>query len=286
MSNAALLSRPVLTPVRTPDPARDGVAVLLRSVAGRVVMPRFRNLMKGEVTEKSPGELVTIADREAEQLLAEGLLRLAPGTRIVGEEACSDDPALMEGLGSGAIWIVDPIDGTSNFARGRAPFGMMIARVQDGTVEQAWLYDPLRDRLCHATRGRGAFINGARFHASALDRARPIAALASQFMGVAERAALHAQAERMLDLMPIPRCAAEHYPRLAQGENDIALFQRTLPWDHAAGALFLTEAGGRVAHWDGADYRIDNGRTGLLAATSAALWDKGAQALFDAPDPI
>jgi fructose-1,6-bisphosphatase/inositol monophosphatase family enzyme len=286
MTGAAVRTRPMFAPVPSSDGQRDAVAALIRSVARRAVMPRFRNLLRGDVVEKSPGELVTIADREAEELLAEGLLKLAPGTRIVGEEACSDDPALMDDLGRGAIWIVDPIDGTANFAAGQAPFGMMIARAQDGVVEQAWLYDPLRDRLCQATRGKGAFIDGARFRAAPVERARPVAALATQFMDEAERDTLRMRAARALDLVPIPRCAAEHYPRLARGENDIALFQRTLPWDHAAGGLFLSEAGGHVAHWDGAEYRIDNGRSGLLAATSAALWEKGAQALFGADHPI
>lgn len=270
-----------------PDTADDAghdpdaaVAALIRTVAATVVMPRFRNLVRGEISEKSPGEVVTVADREAEEQLAAGLALIDPQARVVGEEACSADPSLMADLGRGALWIVDPIDGTSNFAEGRAPFGIMIARAVDGIVETAWLYDPLRGRMCHAVRGGGAFVDGVPLLARRHLRRRPVAALATQFMGEAERRALRGRAGRLLDLVPIPRCAAEHYPRVALGENDIALFQRTLPWDHAAGALFLTEAGGRVARWDGADYRIDDDRAGLLVASTRALWDVAAEALF------
>ena len=78
----------------------------------------------------------------------------------------------------------------------------------------------------------------------------------------------------------VPYCAAEQYPRLALGENDVSIFERTLAWDHAAGALWLNEAGGRCARPDGSAYRVDQGeRTGLLGAASAELWNDLAQRL-------
>lgn len=258
----------------------DTISALMRSVASAVVMPRFRNLIESEVAEKSPGEVVTIADREAEEQLSAGLERLGIGARIVGEEACALDPERMNGLGEGLLWIIDPIDGTANFAAGRQPFGLMIALVADGIGEAAWLYDPVNDRMCHAIRGKGAFIDGARVQTRSPARQRPIAALATQFMPPEMRDKVRLHAERSFDLVPIPHCAAEHYPRLCLGQNDIALFQRTLPWDHAAGVLFLTEAGGCARRWDGATYRLGDGKTGLLATTTDALWEHAAAALF------
>jgi fructose-1,6-bisphosphatase/inositol monophosphatase family enzyme len=71
----------------------------------------------------------------------------------------------------------------------------------------------------------------------------------------------------------IPRCAAEQYPRLVLGVNDVSVFERVLPWDHAAGALFVNEAGGRVARPDGREYRLDQNEKGLIGAASPALWD-------------
>ena len=256
------------------------VSRLIRSVAATVVMPRFRNLAAHDIAEKSPGEIVTIADREAENRLAEGLDGLRLGARIVGEEACADDARLLRGLGQGLVWLVDPIDGTANFAAGKGPFGLMVALAIDGRTQAAWLYDPLSDRMCHAHRHKGAHINGERVRSRSIGRPRPVAALATQFMADEQRDRVRHHAAATLDLVPIPRCAAEHYPRLCRGENDIALFQRTLPWDHAAGALFLNEAGGRAARWDGSEYRIDDDRTGILAAATGALWDQAAATLF------
>jgi fructose-1,6-bisphosphatase/inositol monophosphatase family enzyme len=265
----------------------DAVSQLIRSVGENVVLPRFRTLMASEVTEKSPGEVVTIADRESEERLFEGLARIAGNARLIGEEACADDPALIGQVADGDVWIVDPIDGTANFAAGRAPFGIMVALVSDGLTKACWLHDPLTGRMCHASLGGGAYINGEELVVPDGDRIRPIATLATQFMSENDRAMTNGRTKHLFDIVPIPRCAAEHYPRLCLGENDIALFQRTLPWDHVAGALLLNEAGGRVSRWDGTDYRVNDGKSGLLAAGSDALWERAATALFaDGPLPF
>jgi fructose-1,6-bisphosphatase/inositol monophosphatase family enzyme len=75
-------------------------------------------------------------------------------------------------------------------------------------------------------------------------------------------------------VVDIPRCAAEQYPRLVLGQNDVSIFERTLAWDHAAGVLFLNEAGGKAARADGSAYRVDDARKGLLGAATPELWDQ------------
>ncbi|WP_448664704.1 inositol monophosphatase family protein [Sphingomonas sp. CJ20] len=260
-------------------PLREAVTTLMQGIAGRVVMPRFRMLADGDVAEKSLGEVVTIADREAELRLHEGLAALGLGARIVGEEAAEADPALLDDVGQGLVWLIDPLDGTANFARGDAPFGMMIALVEDGVPIEGWLLDPLTGRLCHAARGRGATCDGVRLRARGTGRAVPVAALGTQFLPPHRRAQVHVHAERELDLVPIPRCAAESYPRVALGVNDLTLFQRTLPWDHAAGVLVLIEAGGVVTDWHRQPYRVGSG-TGVLAAANDRLWRVAADLLL------
>lgn len=270
----------------------DEVSTLLRHVAASAVMPRFGTLAAGEIVEKTPGELVTVADREAELLLTAGLAPLLPDTRVIGEEACAADPTLLDGIGQGRLWLVDPVDGTANFVAGRGPFGLMVALVDDGATLAGWLYDPLSGRLCTAVAGEGSTIDGRAVRAADRTADRPhgryVAGLATRFMTPTQRERLEASAAAF-DLVPIPHCAAEQYPRLVLGENDIGLFQRTLPWDHAAGALFLAEAGGTVTRWDGTPYRIGDGKTGLLAANSDAAWRMARRALFEggmAPPPF
>jgi len=257
------------------------VAALMRQVARDVVMPRYRNLTTDEIVEKAADELVTIADRESEERLQEGLALLLPEAGIVGEEAVSADPAVLDGLGSGVNWIIDPIDGTANFAAGRPPFGLMVALIDNGIVQASWILDPLNDRLCHAMLGRGATINGERVTARPTGETLPVAGISLLFADPANRARLKARAEGQLIMADIPRCAAEQYPRIVLGINDLAVFERTLPWDHAPGALFVNEAGGKVARPDGSAYVIgaDPGK-GLLAACSPAMWDRAAAIIY------
>lgn len=259
----------------------EQVSQLMRDVAASVVMPRFRSLAPGEVAEKSPGEVVTIADREAEARLHEGLAGLGLGALILGEEAASEDPALLAGVGHGLVWLIDPLDGTANFADGRAPFGMMVALVEDGVPLAGWILDPLTGRLCYAQRGRGATCNGQVVKTGHGPHRPPRAALGTHFLPPDRREQLHAFMGRSLDVQPVPRCAAESYVRLVLGQDDIMLFQRILPWDHAAGALFLTEAGGMISHWDGTPYRIGGAGKGVLAAADPALWRVAADLILD-----
>lgn len=262
------------------DARHDAVCALLRRVGAEVVLPRFRHLDAGDIEEKAKDDLVTVADREAEVQLAQGLADIDPAARIVGEEACAADPTLLDTVGSGRLWLIDPVDGTNNFAAGRTPFGMILALVEDGVPQAGWLYDPVAGRLCHAVRSGGAFVDGTRVTACGTGQAQPVAALATYFMSEEDRAALAERVADRLTLVDIPRCAAEQYPRLVLGENDLALFQRTLPWDHAAGVLFLEEAGGRVARADGAPYRVGDARRGMLCATSPELWEQAAPLVF------
>lgn len=252
---------------------RDHVAALMRGVAAEVVMPRFGTLSAEHIVEKRPGEIVTQIDREAEYRLDHGLTALGLGARIIGEEAADADPRLLDGLSEGLAWLIDPLDGTANYAAGHGPFGMMVALVEDGEPVAGWLLDPVSGRLCHAERGQGATCNGAWVRARATGAIPPLASLATQFMTGEHRTQVEANAAHAFELVPIPRCAAEHYPRLALAENDVALFQRILPWDHAAGVLFLTEAGGQVSHWDRQPYRVGSPGKGVIAAASPQLWE-------------
>lgn len=261
-------------------PLHEEVSALLRVVAARVVIPRFRALAEHEVAIKTAGEIVTVVDREAELRLHDGLAALGLGARILGEEAAEHDPALLDGVGEGLVWLIDPLDGTANFAAGREPFGMMVALVEDGVPLAGWMLDPLSGRLCHAARGKGANCDGIAVRTRPTGAAQPRAALGTHFLAPDRRARVHAQADLHLDVVPVPRCAAESYPRLVLGEDDLALFQRILPWDHAAGALFVTEAGGLVTHWDGSPYRVGGRGTGVLAAASESLWEQAATVLL------
>ncbi|MFK4871945.1 inositol monophosphatase family protein [Novosphingobium sp. ZW T3_23] len=255
----------------------------MREAARRAIMPRFGTASAMPVADKGahPGETepVTAADRESEAILYEALVGLIPGARVIGEEAVHHRPDLLEGLGAGTCWIVDPLDGTANFAAGTGPFGLLVALVDNGVPAGGWLLDPLSGRFCAALKDQGATIDGAPFRTGPTGRARPTLAVTRLFTGPARRRRLIASLTDEAEVLDSPRCAADQYPRVASGENDVTLFTRTLSWDHAAGVLFLNEAGGRASRADGTPYRCDDAREGLIVATSPAAWDWAADRL-------
>lgn len=264
----------------TTDALYKPVADLMRMVARDIVLPRYRNLTADQISEKAADDFVTIADKESEERLAQGLVALLPEAGVIGEEACAADPSILDRAGDGLNWIIDPIDGTGNFAAGRPPFGIMIALADAGTTIAGWILDPLTGRLCHAASNMGATIDGETVTARESGADLPIAALAVYFMTDEERADIARRADGRFTLVDIPRCAAEQYPRLVLGHNDVSVFARSLPWDHAAGTLLLNEAGGRCTRLDGSPYRVGDTRRGLLGASSPRMWDRAAEILF------
>lgn len=260
----------------------DKVGDLLREAAAAAILPRFQRLADGDIEEKMPGELVTIADREAETLIAQGLSRLRPAARIVGEEGCATDPRLLDRLGDGTVWLIDPLDGTGNFAAGRTPFSVMVALLEEGETVAAWMLDPVTGGLAIAERGSGAFLNGRRIETA---HGSPGAsdlrgAVFSRFMPTPVSQKVLARTGMLRETLPGLMCAGAEYPAVAAGEQHFALFWRTLPWDHAPGVLFLNEAGGKAARLDGSRYRAASTDTGLLVAQNADIWDDAHAALL------
>lgn len=255
---------------------------LLREVSDTAILPYYQKLGEAQVIAKAADDVVTVADHRAEAMLIENLSKLSD-IPVVGEESAHADALVFDRL-SGDCWIVDPLDGTRNFAKGRAPFGILVAQASGGEAQSGWIYDCLTGRFCGTHRGQGALIDGERVTARPTGEDPPVAAISLIFMDLARREAAKAALEGHYRQVDVPYCAAEQYPRLALGVNDISLFERTLPWDHAAGALWLNEAGGRCARPDGSPYRVDDWqRKGLIGAATPRLWEQVAERLSAIP---
>ncbi|GIF12195.1 inositol monophosphatase family protein [Actinoplanes teichomyceticus] len=268
----------------------DQVSALIREVAQTVVLPRFQRLRADEVHQKSPGDMVTIADQESERALTRGLTALLPGSVVVGEEAVAADPGVRDRIGAGgAVWIVDPVDGTNNFAAGRTPFCVMTALVRDGVTVAGWILDVIEDRLTVAEAGAGAYRDGVRV------KARADVPAAADLQGVISRKYLPDDFRAQVDVHAGElggytagrHCAGFEYPAIATDLQQFAMFWRILPWDHAPGSLIIREAGGVSRHLDGTDYRPVNTRRGLLVAANEEIWQTVHGTLFpDGPPPI
>lgn len=254
----------------------DEVGSLIRSAAASAVLPLFGHLDRGDVTEKAPGELVTVADRWAERILAEGLPPLLPGSVVVGEEGVAADPSLLDLLhGTAPVWLVDPIDGTANYAAGREPFAVMVALLDGGVVQASWILDPISDVLLTAALGQGTYRDGVRVRPAVDTSATALrGAVMTRFLPSEWQDSVRAGAERIGEVLPGQHCAAREYADIVAGHQQFALFWRTLPWDHAPGVLLLTETGGVARRLDGAPYHPTDDRNGLLVAADEQTWHR------------
>jgi fructose-1,6-bisphosphatase/inositol monophosphatase family enzyme len=242
------------------------VEAAIREVAAAEIMPRFRNLASGDMHEKQPGQLVTIADTEAERRLTPLLRDLLPGSVVVGEEGVAEDPSRLAWVArEPSVWLVDPVDGTQNFAEGKPVFATMVALLQHGRAVASWIFDPVTGRMATAEQGAGAYLEGARLQTAAttaLDRMR-----GRLTRKTAKR--LQGKIGPALYL----RCAGHEYVALARGDAHFGLFRRLYPWDHAPGELMFREAGGFSARLDGSAYDPAEIEASLLVAPDRESWE-------------
>jgi fructose-1,6-bisphosphatase/inositol monophosphatase family enzyme len=254
------------------------VTALIAEAAAEEIAPRFGKLGVDDVRAKGPSDPVTVVDLAMERRLSAVLPGLLPGSTVVGEEAVSDDAQVHDRIdGAAPVWLIDPLDGTTNFTEGRPAIAVIVALVHHGDTVAGWIHDPLSGATATVERGAGAWLDGTRVSVAA-PAAPPamIGALNFKYFPEELRERLKARRERVSAIRPL-FCAGQEYLRLARAEIHFAQFWRIKPWDHAAGVLLHREAGGHAARINGQPYRPTDRDGGLLLAPDAASW----QALYD-----
>jgi len=231
-------------------PDMDRVTALIREVTEAEILPRFRKLEDHEIGDKLQGEIVTAADIEAEKKLTQALLSLDPKSVVVGEEAASEHPEIMNELhGSAPVWIIDPVDGTRNFAGGSECFAVIVAYCRGGETVAGWIHDPIKNLTVTAAAGEGAW------ECQGRDKKRlTVTGQASAFtdmvgsIGKKRREIFekHSKPEKPASFVRYG-CTGQEYMALARETIHFAEYGLLKPWDHAAGILIHREAGGYSA---------------------------------------
>lgn len=243
------------------------VLELLQRVADEVINPRFRALSDEQIAEKNPGDLVTVADREAEVRITEALSAAYPDALVLGEEATATDDTLLDRFrDADHAFTVDPVDGTRNFVHGSPDHAVMASELRDGEVVRSWIWQPQHHTAYVAERGLGARRNGER-----LTRP-PVGAV---LRGVTSRRRWIGQS--LGDLPPLELtwiCCGVDYPQLVQGAADYVVYAGTKPWDHAPGSLLAEESGAHLGTFGGERYRAQAVMPrGLVAAADRATYE-------------
>lgn len=259
----------------------DEVESLLREAAEVHSMPGFQNLRAEDISEKAPGDFVTVVDMAIEAMVSPRLQQLLPGSEIIGEETSDTTDAglarLKQALGDRnlevPLWTVDPIDGTGNYAEGNEKFGTMLSIVHRGETIAAWIHAPVPDDLTVAERGGGVISNG---KSLTLDQGNapdePKGSLYVSYFPDDLKRAVEPLME--IDHHEPMGAAAWEYVSVLRGERDFLLYNRLLPWDHIPGNLLVAEAGGCSFDWDGTAFSTDMFSGPLIIAGNSQTQDR------------
>ena len=253
----------------------DRVASVIRETAAAEMLQQFVDLDPGDIGEKSPNDFVTAVDLAMEARFAKRLPDLLPGSTVVGEEAVADDAGVLDLLAEDRpVWVVDPLDGTANFASGYPLFCTIVALVIGGETVAGWIYDPFSERLAAAERGGGAFMGERRLRVARPANLRDMngAIYGYRFRASDAYREIWGRGRGRLGHCFNARCVGQEYLARLAGRVHFGLYTRLNPWDHAAGCLLHEEAGGAAAMHDGTPYRPLGPRQGLLVAPDWEVW--------------
>ncbi|KIN75053.1 Inositol monophosphatase [Sulfitobacter noctilucae] len=272
-------------PATLPSPVsaaqQQHIVNIVRRAAKAEVMPRFRGLSSADIQSKSrPDDLVTAADTAVEAMITRALNIAFPTALVVGEEAVSDKPELLNQIAEAPLaLIIDPIDGTWNFAHNIAVFGIILAATQFGKPVFGMIYDPVADDWAISDD-----ISSPRLERANGNQTPLKASMGKPLEALSGHVPLHSFADavqhRVAACLPTfkttdtPRCSAHEYRMIAQGHSDFLLTAALNPWDHAAGALICERAGCHVEMLDGGSYTAARHSGHLLIAPDRTTWNR------------
>jgi len=254
----------------------DAVLSLMQEVAEQVINPRFRALQDHQITEKNPGDLVTVADHESEVLITAALKAAYPDAVVLGEEAHAHDATLLDRFNEAEhAFTVDPVDGTKNFVHGSPDHAVMIGEMRAGDVVRGWIWQPQHQAAYVAERGAGAFLNGRRLTmavpAENDEHAPPYR--------TARRAWVGRDLPGLGTFELTWACCGVDYPHLIAGDARALVYNHSKPWDHLPGALLVRESGGWIGGIDGGPFGAQQLGSGLVSAPDRATYDAVVAAL-------
>lgn len=246
--------------------ANMNVMIKAARAAGRGLSKDFREVENLQVSSKGAGDFVSRADIAAEAMIREMLMEARPNYGWVGEES---EP--VEGADPTRRWIVDPLDGTTNFLHGLPHWAVSIALEHKGEIVAAVVYDPSKDEMFMAERGQGAFVNSQRLRVS--DRSKMIESIFATGLPFGGRPELPETLKQLARLLPMTAgvrrygAAALDLAYVAAGRYEGYWEKRLNSWDIAAGILLVREAGGFVEAFEPRENPVEAG--GLVAANGA-----------------
>lgn len=266
--------------MRFSDIHLDLLRAIVHEAAEAEIVPRFRSLRPGDIsTKKSVIDVVTDADTLAEAHITKAIQRNFPDALVFGEEAVAQNPAVMNGLAEAELaFIIDPVDGTLNFVKGLPVFGTLLSVVSKGETIAGLIYDPLNQGYVMASRGAGArqvFSDGREWPVRVADPAplgKMSASLCWMFFPEPHKSVTASNLTKLATFHAV-NCSVYDYWMVATGATHFTANFCGHYWDHLAGTLIHSEAGGYNAHFDGSPYNALGEAANVLSAPDKESWE-------------
>lgn len=245
---------------------------ILFDLSNRFILPMFNNLKEENILRKDNNDLVTSVDLRVEDELNKILCKLLPNSLFVGEEKFSKSPNIIKNYNQKQYcWTVDPIDGTTNFAKGKEKFAVMIALSFREKILQSWIYKPLTEEFYFAINGGGFFINDKRiniYNTSSLNKSKGSISTKyweSDYLSTMKRI------KNNFGEVKSYGCIGFEYIDIANSVRDFAVLSKLSPWDHLPGILIIREAGGFDSYFDEGMYNHCLQKKNLVVAGDTHL---------------
>lgn len=265
----------------------SALEALVRTAAQEELLPRFRHTSRHE---KSDGSWLTEADLAMQKRLQAELAMRHPGIALLGEEMETQEQArLLNEAGDthredgGGLWILDPLDGTSNFAAGIPVFAVSLALMRQGQIEAGIVYDPMQDESFAALRGHGATLNGHMLRAPVCGIALSKTTACVDFKRLSPTLASRIAAAPPYSSQRSMGSVALDWCWVAAGRFHVYVHGRQSLWDYAAGCLILAEAGGHADTLDGQPAALDLTPRSAVCAGDPVLFDQWRKHLRATP---
>ena len=248
---------------------------ILFSLTKKYILPKFKNLKKDDIKRKGNNDLVTSVDLIIEEQLKIYLNKLIPSSLFVGEESFENDPSIINNYKENQYcWTVDPIDGTTNFSKGKEKFAIMICLTFNKQILQSWIYKPLLDEMCSSLKDNGSYINDNRTntnHNTLIENAS--GSISTKYWNNENISKINKIKNKFKEVSSYG-CIGFEYVDIANGNRDFAIMSKLTPWDNLPGILISRESGGFDSYFDLGNYDFQFSKYNLVVANNNILGNK------------
>ena len=249
----------------------DDIREILFNVSNKIILPSFGNLSNNQISYKNNKDIVTEIDIKVEKELYSHFSKLIKNSKFIGEETYSKDPSILNYYQSdNYCWTVDPIDGTSNFAKSKEKFAVMVSLTKNKQIIQSFIYKPIGEEFMFADEA-GTFFNDKKIQLNANTTIEnSLGSISTKYWNENQKEKLVAIKNKFKNINSYGSIGCEYFD-IALGKRDFALLSRLHPWDHIPGVFIVRQAGGHDCHFNKKEYTFYEDSKNLVVSNSQKL---------------